>query len=154
MNKLFPDFLSLEFNYTYFACTFNINYLFTTILIIAFRLLRHRRCYSNSSENLIKNLMTRIKATGPVTVAEYMREGLTSPTEVRLGHCYRLYVGVFHKSFRGKTIGPSWVTHGWSCYDTLYSPVETISRGLMTMGKVIVANYMSEDLHIFLTILM
>jgi hypothetical protein len=77
----------VEFNYTYFACTFNINYLFTTILIIAFRLLRHRRCYSNSSENLIKNLMTRIKATGPVTVAEYMREGLTSPTEVRLGHC-------------------------------------------------------------------
>ena len=46
--------------------------------------------------------MTRIKATGPVTVAEYMREGLTSPTEVRLGHCYRVYEGRSDKSYRGK----------------------------------------------------
>lgn len=42
-----------------------------------------RAFYSSKAENsLLKLLTKRIKATGPITVADYMKEVLTNPTHV------------------------------------------------------------------------
>lgn len=59
------------------------------------------RCQFFSSENkpeennpvtpMLKHLMMKIKSTGPITVAEYMREVLTNPVKVELVMLLYLY---------------------------------------------------------------
>lgn len=34
---------------------------------------------------MLRHLLLKLRATGPVTVAEYMREALTNPGQVRAG---------------------------------------------------------------------
>lgn len=44
-----------------------------------------RPCSGDGGGGVLRHLLLKLRATGPLTVAEYMREALTNPGQVRRG---------------------------------------------------------------------